>query len=617
MSAVPARVLHAATNGTWKLARLVNSTFAQGQLPHPAWAPSPLLKSHERMFMATGVPRKTLSLCPGCNGERIDAVINGGGSTEHFRNSPGVIEAEILEEAGRILIRKSCDRHGPFEDVLSNHPDFFKRMESLAFGRDFRCSGDEAVHNHGVNSIRSGRGAFLVIDLTNRCNMVCSPCFMDANAKAYVHEVGFDAVKGIFGRAVSFKPRREINILFSGGEPTLSPIFVDAIRYAKNSGFHRIHVATNGIQFAKDREFVFAAREAGLHGVYLQVDGMSDAMNEHRGIANYMELKHRALENIAAVGMRATLQVTVTNGWNNNGLGDIVRFAIQNPEKIHGIAFQPIMFAGRDENISNDERYARRYPVSQIAYDLQEQTSIDCQPMRDWFPLSAYGLFGHLCDVLTPDAELGSLFNDTHPDHGVFCPLLTDSLTQRATPLAAFFNMEQFMRDIVEITDSGRSPLATKALLSLSVLRNFDSDKAPAGFGVSDARRLLEDCFYRIAGGSDDWSQRAYSYRGRWRLLMVNTVLFQDLYMYDLSTISDSTYPVGMEDGEISFCAYNGGRWRNIVEHNHKTASLAEWHQTHSRHEIYAKGKTVAVGQGKEIPNRLVQIDREPANRSK
>ena len=98
---------------------------------------------------------------------------------------------------------------------------------------------------------------------------------------------------------------------------------------------------------------------------------------------------------------------------------------------------------------------------------------------------------------------------------------------------------------------------------------------------------------------------------------MVNTVLFQDLYNYDLSTISDSTYPVGMEDGEISFCAYNGGRWRKIVEHVHKTANLSEWHRTHSRHEIYAKGKTVNVSQAAEVPNQLVQIDPEPAHRLK
>ena len=45
------------------------------------------------------------------------------------------------------------------------------------------------LHNHGTSSIKYGRGAVLTIDLTNRCNMMCDPCFMDANQVGYVHEL--------------------------------------------------------------------------------------------------------------------------------------------------------------------------------------------------------------------------------------------------------------------------------------------------------------------------------------------------------------------------------------------------------------------------------------------
>ena len=121
--------------------------------------------------MATGVPRRTLSVCPECNREAVDSVIRGESSVTDFSDRPGIIEAEIIEEAGRILMRKACENHGPFEDVLSNHPAFFARMERLAFGKDFNCAGDEIVHNHAANSIKRGRGTYLIVDLTNRCNM--------------------------------------------------------------------------------------------------------------------------------------------------------------------------------------------------------------------------------------------------------------------------------------------------------------------------------------------------------------------------------------------------------------------------------------------------------------
>ena len=609
MSAQPASFVRSASNTAWSFARNINAILPMGQLPQPSWAPNELPKSWERMRMITGVPRKTLSLCPGCTQEATDAVVNGHSTIADFRDRPGIIEAEILEEAGRILMRKACEKHGPFEDVLSDHPGFFRRMESLAFGRDFRCVGDERIHNHGANSIKTGRGSYLIIDLTNRCNMACSPCYMDANATSFVHELDMQDVRGLFVRAMSFKPQREINVLFSGGEATLSPIFLDAVRHAKSVGFHRLHVASNGIRFAQERAFAGQAKAAGLHAVYLQFDGTTQAKNSHRGIANYMDVKRCALDNIAGAGMKTTLQVTVVNGLNNDGLGDIVRFVAEHVDKIHGVIFQPVMFCGRDEGVSNDERYTKRYPVSQIAYDLERQMSIDWQPMRDWFPVSAYAAFAHLCDALHPDAELGSLFCDIHPNHGIFSPILINSDTREIIPVAKFFDVGRFLRDLVEITDLGRRPAITKAMVLLSVVRNFDRTKAPVGFGFDQLRKLLADSCYRVAGSGSDWSQRAYSYEGSWRLVMITPMSFQDLYNYDLSTISDSRTPMATQEGEISFCAYNGGRWRNVVEHVHQTATLTQWNRTHSRHRIYANGKQVDLGARPSVPSELVQID--------
>ena len=612
MSAVAARVFRSVSSGTWFVSKTLNSILPTTELPRPAWAPGRLLKSWQRAPMPTGVPRKTLSLCPECNREAVEAVINGDMPVTEFRDRPGIIEADIVEEAGRILMRKTCKKHGPFEDVLSNHPAFFRRMESLGFGSDFECTGDEHVHHRGTNGVRRGRGTYLIVDLTNRCNMVCSPCYMDANASSFVHELDMEDVKAIFERAVSFKPQREINVLFSGGEATLSPIFLDAIKHAKSMGFHRLHVTTNGIRFAQDSDFAVRAREAGLHGVYLQFDGTTEEKNKHRDIGNYMEVKHSALENIVAAGMKATLQVSVANGLNNDAVGDIVRFVGENIGRIHGVIFQPIMFCGRDENVAADERYLRRYPVSQIAYDLQSQSFIGWEPLRDWFPVSAYGAFAHLCDVLNPGAALGSLFNDIHPDHGMFSPVLINARTGEMVPVGAFFNVEQFIRDIVQIADSARGAAVMKSMMSLSVIRNFDPDKAPSGFGLRQVRELLEDCFYRVAGSGQHWSQCAYSYNGPWKLVMVSAMIFQDLYNYDLATISDSATPVATQEGEINFCDYNGGRWRKIVEHLHQTASLVSWHRSHPRHQIYAKGKRVELA---DRPNaaQLVQIESQRA----
>src|SRR5215831_11824364 len=135
MSAQTANLLRSVSNAAWSFTKTINSILPAGNLPKPSWAPAPLPKSWDRVPMTIGVPRRTLSLCPECNREAVESVVRGDSSLADFRDRPGIIEAEILKEAGRILMRKACKQHGPFEDVLSNHPAFFRRMEDLGFGQ--------------------------------------------------------------------------------------------------------------------------------------------------------------------------------------------------------------------------------------------------------------------------------------------------------------------------------------------------------------------------------------------------------------------------------------------------------------------------------------------------
>ena len=54
--------------------------------------------------------------------------------------------------------------------------------------------------------------------------------------------------------------------------------------------------------------------------------------------------------------------------------------------------------------------------------------------------------------------------------------------------------------------------------------------------------------------------------------------------------------PYGTQEGEISFCAYNTGiGWRNIIEHMHQNATVAQWYKEHGRHEVFARDKEVTL----------------------
>jgi hypothetical protein len=579
----------------WRAIQAVNTRLPEGRLPHPGWAPDRMPKSRQRTSPPLGFPRVTDSLCPRCIPEARAKVVSGKIGLPLLADGYlGKIKAEIVEENGRILMRKVCERHGPFEDVLSTNPAFTRRIEGLFFGRDFEVSDDLNIHRHGCSSIKYGRGTVLTVDLTNRCNMMCGPCFMDANQVGYVHEPSFEEVKAILDRAVSFKPRRQVIVLFSGGEPTLSPWFLDSVAYAKKLGFYRILAATNGIRFAQSEEFTRQAREAGLHGTYLQFDGTTNEKNRHRGVTNLLDVKLHAIDNMARVGMKTTLVTTIINGINNDAVGPIVDFAIHNVDKVQTVVFQPISFSGRDEQIDDETRYQQRYTLSQMVEDLRAQLRADWNPMRDWFPLSAYSAFTSVMDILQgPDAPWGWSSCNCHPDCGVFSLMVINRRTHEWTPLFKFFDYERFIRDVATITDTARGKTLTAAQLALAILRNYKAKEAPRGFPLSQILNLFKPSSERSDSDRND-RMKTRSGQDQWRVLCVEGMWFQDLWTYDFRRTEMCVIPYGTEEGEISFCAYNTGvGWRQIVEIGHQTATLAEWHRTRGRHKIYAKGAAI------------------------
>jgi len=506
---------------------------------------------------------------------------------------PGEIRARIAEKDGALVMTKTCPQHGSFDDVLSTDPAFTARIERLFPGRDF-ASPPTRLRDHGTSSIKYGRGAVLTVDLTNRCNMMCDPCFMDANQVGFVHELEWVEVQRILDDSMNVQPRRQMSVQFSGGEPTMSPHFLRAIKYAKDVGYFCVQCATNGIRFAQEPELAHAAKEAGLRIAYLQFDGVGEKANAHRRVGNLFDVKLRALENLHAAGIDVVLVVTVVRGVNDDQVGRVVRFAIDNADKITVVSFQPVSFTGRDEDISDDERRAKRYTLSHLAHDLSDQLGAT-EPLRDWFPLSALGPFGDLTDLmLARSADWGALKCGCHPNCGMGTALLVNKRTRAMVPLAQVLDLEGLLGDIQEITDAAQPRFVTLAELAVALCHRFDAKHAPRGFGLATlVRQFLSQTGARgseVGAHADDASEF------EWRVLFVAGMWFQDLYNYDFRRTEMCIIPYGTQEGEISFCAYNTGvGWRQVVEKMHATATTADWYKTHGRHAVYAKNQRLPL----------------------
>ena len=234
-----------------------------------------------------GLPKKTQSICPECG---------------------KIIEANIFAKDGKVYMEKTCPEHGYFSDVYWSDVDLYLKAEKYAYDgvgvhnamdRTIGDDPDDTVHIviDGQRVDMLSCTALANLDLTNRCNMNCPICFANANDAGYVYEPTFDEVHDMMVALRSEKPIKCTAIQFAGGEPTVYPRFVDVVRDAHELGFAQTMVATNGIKFAKDYQFLKDSKLAGLNTIYLQFDGLTDDVYLRSRGRKMMHIKMGVIEN--------------------------------------------------------------------------------------------------------------------------------------------------------------------------------------------------------------------------------------------------------------------------------------------------------------------------------
>src|ERR687883_447653 len=485
----------------------------------PKWSDKPLLKSWQKTKPTLGWPRTTDSLCPQCVIEAREEIISGKRDVSDLLNEKvGEIKAQIIERDGQIWMVKDCPVHGHFEDIMAIDSKFLTHIEKMFPGRDIPAHNDETLHNHGSSTIKYGRGAVLTVDLTNRCNMMCDPCFMDANP--------------------------------------------------------------------------------------------------HRQVGNLFDVKLRAINNLHEAGVEIVLVTTLVNGINNDQVGSIIRFALDNPKKIAFLSFQPVSFTGRDEAITPERRLQQRYTLSHLAHDVKKQVGIT-EPTRDWFPLSLMGAFADFADLVHgPEAEWGQVSCGCHPNCGVGTAVMLDKETKEMSPVPEFLNIPGLVRDMQKITDAGRGKWPTNIMMGLALLKHYNSYSAPTHFSLYELFKKFDKSFgltgksYGRVDGKRTKQDIDARRADRWNFLFIAGMWFQDLFNYDFRRTEMCIIPYGTQEGEISFCAYNTGiGWRNIIEQMHQNATVAKWYEEHGRHEIFAKGKAVNLDYEAPVSLALNETD--------
>ncbi len=114
-----------------------------------------------------------------------------------------ILPAEIVEEEGKIWLRRVCPEHGEIRNLYWSDAALYHRFERYdAIGDGIQNpqnagSPETCPTNCGICTNHHSQTLLANIDLTNRCNLDCDFCFANARACGFIYEPGFDEIVGM------------------------------------------------------------------------------------------------------------------------------------------------------------------------------------------------------------------------------------------------------------------------------------------------------------------------------------------------------------------------------------------------------------------------------------
>ncbi len=287
------------------------------------------------------------------------------------------VEGKIVFEDGNVFLLKRCPTHGAEKVLVADDIDYYRRCREvfikppempLRYNTPVKWG---CPYDCGLCSDHEQHSCLTLVEICDYCNLTCPICYAESGpARQQFRSLA--QIEAMLDAVVRNEGAPDV-VQISGGEPTLHPDFFKVLALAKARPIRHLMVNTNGIRIAQDE--AFAAQLAEFmpdFEIYLQFDSFkAAALQELRG-ADLRRIRTQALERLNRLGISTTLVVTLKKGVNDDEVGTIIDFALQQP-CVRGVTLQPIQAAGRLE----DYDPARdRLTLTEVRRRILEQTTV-------------------------------------------------------------------------------------------------------------------------------------------------------------------------------------------------------------------------------------------------
>lgn len=407
-----------------------------------------------------------------------------------------------------VYLEKTCPEHGFFSAVIwRGQPAYttWARPKTPSFPQNpFTAVTAGCPYDCGLCPDHRQQSCCVLLEVTGRCDLRCPVCFADSGSET--PDLSMDEIAAWYERLLA--AGGPFNVQLSGGEPCMRDDLPEIIRLGVSYGFSFFQLNTNGLRLARDAAYLAALQEAGLSTVFLQFDGVSDAVYRRIRGRDLLAQKMAAIRRCTEQGIGVVLVPTLIPGANTAQIGDILSLALEHMPAVRGVHFQPVSYFGRYPERPAD---AARITIPEVIRAIEAQTAgrfsaaSFCPPGGENAACSFHGNF-----VLMPDGALKALTR--HKAESCCCP-----------PVEAAQGAARSRKFVAEHW-SAPSLLADRPIYQGPSLGEWDV--------------FLE--------------------RKRTHTFCVSGMAFQDAWTLDLERLRDCYIHTASPDGRlVPFCAYN------------------------------------------------------------
>lgn len=279
--------------------------------------------------------------------------------------------AVLALKNGQVWLSKTCPEHGEHEELFEEDAAFYEKQKEYdkpptpTAKETQRAKG--CPDDCGLCTAHNQHTCIALLEITQECSYGCPICYAQAGvASRLTLEEGATRLQ----KCLDAEGGKLDVLQISGGEPTEHPDLIRFIEMALDKGVRYVMLNTNGERLYRDNAFINElSRFRQRFEVYLQFDGVTPKASLKLRQKDTTATLFKALDNLAAVDLPATLVVTVDEEANGQELGEIVSFALKHPI-VRGINFQPLTYFGRAENLDRSKRITRTGVINR----LEQQT---------------------------------------------------------------------------------------------------------------------------------------------------------------------------------------------------------------------------------------------------